>query len=162
MRGEDQRSFVGLTGGGLFMSKITLDMEAGQAGAGGEGLETSDLNLAACLVSMGFEMEAGAVKIVRPDRPSENVNFTFKSRSRCGKFSVADMVTKWRAGAAFIEKEPEHKLAYTMAALSNRAKLLDLVKGMRRHHVLRDGKQVVVISDAASLETQRKLLGGGN
>ena len=118
---------------------------------------TRDLKLATILLTLGFEPEnpAAPATRIRRDSGEESTVFHFLANSPTGQ--QANQVMEWvRDTDTFLEKNPEHPVAYILAALRNRDTLVTIVKATPRQLVFeRNGKIVSISENATEADKKR-------
>jgi hypothetical protein len=79
-----------------------------------------DLNLAACLISLGIKLRSDppVLHFKRPDG-REDVTFSFTEATEDGKFLTAEMIKAYKNDAKFIQHNPDHPMSYLIAAVKN-------------------------------------------
>lgn len=118
--------------------------------------ETTDLALAAALLSMDipFCEEIPFAKIKTPN--GEQYKFFFQERSRDNQFSTGDMVKNWN-NDQFYKENPDHPLAYLKCFTINRNGLLDAIKQSTEFVVIEKNGKLAIISKNASKDLQDKI-----
>jgi hypothetical protein len=118
---------------------------------------TRDLKLATILLTLGFEPEnpAAPATRIRRDSGEETTVFHFLASSPTGQ--QANQVMEWfRDADIFLEKNPDHPVAYILAALRNRDTLVSVVKATPRQLVFeRNGKIVSISENATEADKKR-------
>jgi hypothetical protein len=102
---------------------------------------------------MGFEFENPATPATRVKRESgeESTVFWFKANHPETSQQASEVMRWVTADAdAFCEKEPEHPVAYMLAALRNRDELLRVVKATPRQIVFQRNGKIISISENAT------------
>lgn len=110
---------------------------------GGE-LETTNTDLAACLSALGIPLRKECpVRKLEGDR-GRQLCFFFEEQSKDGRFQTAEMIAAFQ-DITFIEKFPEHPMAYLAAAYRNRARLLDYTKSNVPMMVIERGRKMAFV-----------------
>ena len=120
---------------------------------------TQNLKVASALTAMGFQFENETAPVTRVLRPSgqESTVFWFQAQHpETGE--QAEQISRWMTTEAdsFAEKNPEHPVAYLIAALRNRDTLVSVVKATPRQLVFeRNGKIVSISENATEADKKR-------
>lgn len=122
--------------------------------------KTTDIRLAGALMSMGIRPTGPAFTVKKPNRPGSWRQFTFPDVSECGKFRTKELIRFWRGGEDWIEQNPDHPFAYTMAGLLQHKYIVDGLKRQEDVALVRRGSSVAMLPMDASAECERKILGG--
>lgn len=126
----------------------------------------TNTELAACLVTLGFELIAAhRLTGYGIDSSAGRVSWRFAVVSQDGKYQLADVMRRWEDKAWLTDPQNTDPLAYVICAFHNRRKLIDQVKQGAELSVIDYGARRVLISTAASREQIRRaekfLLTGG-
>lgn len=124
-----------------------------------EETKTTDLNLAAALMSVGFKPLCPPFTVKRPNHPGSWQQFTFGAVSECGNYRAKNLVEYWRGGEVWIRQNSDHPFAYTMAALLQKVYLVDGIKRSEDVALVQRGKSVAMLPMNASLACEETILG---
>lgn len=121
--------------------------------------QTTNLRLASILTTLGYEFENPACPATRIKRESgeESTVFHFKANHPASAQQAGE-VMRWATTDAekFCEKNPEHPVAYMLAAFHNRDELLGVVKKTPRQIVFeRNGKIISISENATEADKKR-------
>lgn len=124
-------------------------------------LATRNTILFAALLAMGVPMEQGLCgEFVEPKRDGGQVSTTvwrLKETSLCGKYKTADLIKLFN-DPGFVEREPEHPLAYIKVAFENHRRAVEFIKEQGPIVMKRRGKKVGLITRHTPPEYRKKII----
>lgn len=123
-------------------------------------LTTSDIKLAASLMACGIPpVPREEVDMLTGDSCGNRVRFNFLPVAANGQFQTEDLMRAWKDGDKFIAANPEHPMAYLMAAWRNFTGLRDYVTKANPKLYIEKGSSVAVVDPNDSQEIQDHFLG---
>ena len=130
----------------------------------GDPLATRNTILFAALTALGIPAEPELCGEFVEDVAGKNRSVTvwrLKDRSLDGRFETATMMKLW-AEPAFVEREPEHPLAYIKQAFENHTRAIEFIKDQGPIAMKRRGKKIGFITRHTTEENRRRILDGLN
>lgn len=122
-----------------------------------ELFHTSNLKLAATLVTLGFELhEAPVTRQVRNDGNETTVFWFHGTHPQTGESAFDAFQNFTKRAEFFAESNPEHPLNYMRTVLFNRDELVDLIRNTPRDVVIERNGRRIAIRETASEETKKK------
>lgn len=118
---------------------------------------TTDINLAAALLTMGvLPLEENHFQKVKSARGETSV-FHFQTATSCGKYKTKDLM-EWWGDDQFESENPEHPFAYIKVFHRNKNGLLDWVKQAIATIIVEQDGRYIIMSEDYPLEKQMKLI----
>ena len=109
---------------------------------------TTSTELAACLVTLGFELlDGGAYRLIGDGiaAPGGAVTWKFSSRSRDGRYELAQILARWDDADWLSRPDNTDPLAYIICANHNRRRLIDQVEKSCPLAVIQQGSRHALI-----------------
>lgn len=120
-----------------------------------ELFHTTNLKVAAALLTLGFEFHKPPLSRMVRDDGSETVTFWFQGTNAEGDRAMDVFRGMTKDGEELATRDPENRINYMRCALANRDELIALIRKAPRHVVVeRNGRRVAIREDATA--DQRK------
>lgn len=94
-------------------------------------------------------------------RPRTVTVWRMAEQSIDGRFKTVEMIKRWN-DPEFIEKEPEHPLAYIKAAFGNHTRAVDFLKDQGPIVVIRRNRKIALLTRRTTDDRRRKIIDGLN
>lgn len=123
-------------------------------------LATRNTILFAALTALGIPAEpelCGEFVEEVQGRPRSVTVWRLREKSVDGRFHTADLIKLWH-DPAFVERDPEHPLAYVKCAFENHTRAIEFVKEQGPIAMRRRGQKIALITRHTSPENKKRIL----
>jgi len=117
---------------------------------------TSNLSVAAAILSMGIELSQPAVKTVN-DQGATRYIFIFNETDATGTIHTKDLLKQWYDDD-FPGTDDECEFSFIKTAFKNREVLLDQAKQCKEYKVVRHGKKICLIGEDCTPEYVKRII----
>lgn len=122
---------------------------------------TRNTELAACLVTLGFELlngSAGFARVIGDGiaAPGGAVTWYFSKRSRDGRYTLGEVLARWDDWD-WLNSDTQDPLAYVITAFHNKRRLVDEIKRQEVMVLVRTGRRYALFAKNAGRQTMEKV-----